>query len=461
MQWGYPKGACSSAGVALPRSPYDAFLEGDSAWSRGKIRLVGHERGRRRVGPCEGVRWCARNPHLGINDAGVALCRRGAADERKNRQGRGSGALTPSFDPYRCRIQRCASRVVWHPNQSCHHLDRHRWLHDRHVDPDVSLRPGGDSLSDGRREREWESHVFARFMLGLDRSPQGSSHYADSDIQGLRGAKLQEFLRGVHAVFRDPYGIYNPFYPVDRVLWQAVRRFGVANSTAERGELIRDALRAVDLRTDDVQGRYPHQLSVGERQRLMLVRVYGIRLRIIVADDPVSMMDTALRVIFTNIPPDFQKQGAPCLFSTHIRHNTHYLGGDAMVLYQCQVLEPASADQILPARRRPYTKAVVRSVLHPDPDARWTSPVPAKSVESGKRTVVGRGCPFWQRCEHVMDRCRVGVPLRPVSHGSVVACFFDGDQAPGLRWLRVVGATGKEESRTEGISPTGDRSGVA
>src|SRR5262249_58289733 len=103
------------------------------------------------------------------------------------------------------------------------------------------------------------------------------------------------FRREVQAVFQDPYEVYNPFYRVDHVLTVPIAKFGLAASRADTRAQIESALRAVGLRPEETLGRFPHQLSGGQRQRVMVARALLLRPRVILADEPVSMVDASLR----------------------------------------------------------------------------------------------------------------------------------------------------------------------
>ena len=137
--------------------------------------------------------------------------------------------------------------------------------------------------------------TLARLLLGLAEPTGGEVRYHGTDLRRLGHAERLNFRRDVQAIFQDPYGVYNPFYRVDHVLWTPVRRFRLAGTRAARRELIGTALRAVGLRPEEILGRFPHQLSGGQRQRVMVARALLLRPKLIVADEPVSMVDASLR----------------------------------------------------------------------------------------------------------------------------------------------------------------------
>jgi peptide/nickel transport system ATP-binding protein len=271
--------------------------------------------------------------------------------------------------------------------------------------------------------------TLARMVLGLTRPSSGTVCYQGRDLAGLSRDQRRRFRREVQAVFQDPYGIYNPFYPVDRVMRMVVRKFGLAATGAAEATLIEEALRAVDLRAREVLGRYPHQLSGGERQRVMLARLFLLKPRLIVADEPVSMIDAAVRAMFLNILLDFRDRlGISTLFITHNLATANYLGGEIMVLYRGRVAERGQIDPIIREPKHPYTRVLLESVPLPDPRRRWSEEATLIGVESGDRPGRAR-CLFAERCAHVSSACLAGRPPElALPDGRAVACtLYAGD----------------------------------
>lgn len=214
--------------------------------------------------------------------------------------------------------------------------------------------------------------TIARIILGLQKPSSGSVTYGGKDIYSLSGKEYKVYRKEVQPVFQDPYGIFNPFYRVDRVFWTAMKKFSLVSSKRQGLERIEESLHAVDLRPEDVLNRYPHQLSGGQRQRVMLARVHLLQPRFIIADEPVSMLDAAVRVLFLNILMDFtQKYGMTTLFITHDLSTAYYVGGDIMVISRGQIVESGSVEKVLVNPSHPYTQMLLSSIPVPDPDARW------------------------------------------------------------------------------------------
>jgi oligopeptide/dipeptide ABC transporter ATP-binding protein len=247
--------------------------------------------------------------------------------------------------------------------------------------------------------------TFSRLLLGLTPPTSGEIFYRGKDISDLSREEWQDFRRNVQPVFQDPFSIYNPFYRIERVLELMIKNFGLASSSDEAKQLMDEALRAVDLRPQDVVGRYPHQLSGGQAQRVMLARIFLVRPKIIIADEPVSMIDVAVRTLFLNILADFRdKYDVSCLFITHNLANAYYLGGQMMVLCFGRVVEQGNLDEIVDRPAHPYTQELLRSIPSPDPTERWADRVSLQQVER-PLTHDAHKCVYVARCPHAMDIC--------------------------------------------------------
>lgn len=288
--------------------------------------------------------------------------------------------------------------------------------------------------------------TVARTILGLAPPSAGAVLYRGQDVYRLRGAAFDAYRREVQAVFQDPYGIFNPFYRIDTVFQMVLRNFRLAPNWAQGRPLVEEALRAVDLRPDDVLGRYPHQLSGGERQRVMLARTYMLRPKLIIADEAISMLDAAVRALFLNILLDFKAHhGISTLFITHDLSTAHYLGGEVMVMLRGRMVERGPVARTLREPAHPYSQLLLQSIPDPDPDRRWQERLSDRQAEHGGPTPAvaqllqrrrgRRYCVFADRCPHVMEVCvERQPPPFPIGAEHDAACFLYQDQAPaGVR----------------------------
>ena len=137
--------------------------------------------------------------------------------------------------------------------------------------------------------------TLGSLLMGFIGPSSGQVFYRGKDMTTLSGAERWQFRQDVQAIFQDPFAAYNPFYTVDHVLTVPIRKFGLARNKEEAREKMGEALRKVGLRPEEILGRYPHQLSGGQRQRIIVARAMLLKPKIIVADEPVSMVDASLR----------------------------------------------------------------------------------------------------------------------------------------------------------------------
>src|SRR5580692_3883262 len=196
--------------------------------------------------------------------------------------------------------------------------------------------------------------TLARVLLGLVAPTSGTVLYQGRDLHALSGAERRNFRRDIQAIFQDPYGVFNPFYRVDHVLTTPVRKFKLASTRAEARALIEQSLRTVGLRPEEILGRYPHQLSGGQRQRTMVARALLLKPKLIIADEPVSMVDASLRAtILGSLRRLTDEFGISILYITHDLATAWQVSDTILVLYRAHVAEAGEA------------KAVVKTPAHP------------------------------------------------------------------------------------------------
>jgi peptide/nickel transport system ATP-binding protein len=274
--------------------------------------------------------------------------------------------------------------------------------------------------------------TLARLVLGLLTPSTGQVLYNGKDIWRMDRGEWLTYRKQVQAIFQDPYEVYNPFYRVDHVLEMVVKEFKLARSAGQGREMVRDALGVLGLRPDEVLGRYPHQLSGGQRQRIMIARAFLPQPRVIVADEPVSMVDASLRaLILENMLRLKREFGISFLYITHDLSTAYQIADDIYVLYRGTVAETGGVTTVIEHPRHPYTQLLVASIPVPDPRRKWQDRVDAGLGETAADN--GRsGCPFAGRCPYVMPVCRQAPPpLYPVGDGHRAACYLYRDGEPG------------------------------
>src|SRR6516162_7423329 len=205
--------------------------------------------------------------------------------------------------------------------------------------------------------------TLARLLLGLAAPSGGEIRYRGTDLRRLDRDGWRAFRHDVQAVFQDPYGVYNPFYRVDHVLRTPLRRFGLANSRDQAHELIGKALRAVGLQPEEILGRFPHQLSGGQRQRVMVARALSLAPKLIIADEPVSMVDASLRAtILGSLRKLTDEHGISVLYITHDLATAYQVSDAILVLYRAHLVEAGAVERVVAAPRHPYTQLLISAI---------------------------------------------------------------------------------------------------
>lgn len=265
-------------------------------------------------------------------------------------------------------------------------------------------------------------------LLGFYEPTIGEVYYDGKNIWKLNKEEMMDFRRNVQAVFQDPFAVYNPFYKVDNLLSIPIKNFKIAGSKAEARELMTTALRRVGLRPEETLGRFPHQLSGGQRQRIAVARALVLKPRILIADEPVSMVDASLRaVILRQLKELNEDLKIPILYITHDLTTAYHASDFIIVLYRGSVMEAGHVEDVIRNPKHPYTQLLVNSIPWPDPKLLWGEAVEAAR---GIGTRQNLGCKFAPRCPHVMDKCLEAVPpLFEMTKQHVASCYLFESQA--------------------------------
>jgi peptide/nickel transport system ATP-binding protein len=175
--------------------------------------------------------------------------------------------------------------------------------------------------------------------------------------------EIINFRRNLHAVFQDPFASYNPFYPVERTLWQVLRLKDKNISKKEGLELIKESLFKVGLDPKDVLGKFPHQISGGQKQRIMIARCWLLRPSFIIADEPTSMVDASSRGGIIKLLTKLRdEEGTSIMFITHDLGLAYYVSDRIFVMKSGEIVEQGTPDEVVLNPKHEYTKQLIGSI---------------------------------------------------------------------------------------------------
>lgn len=267
--------------------------------------------------------------------------------------------------------------------------------------------------------------TLAGAVLGFVRLDSGQVLFQGQDVDTMSRRQRFEYRRNVQAIFQDPYAIFNPFYHVDHIFHLVMKRFGlVANRKEARGRM-EESLEMVGLRGDDVLGKHPHQLSGGQRQRIMVARACLMEPKLIVADEPVSMVDASLRSTILDIMLRMRdEQGISFLYITHDLSTAYQICDDIHIFYQGMQVESGPVDTVLGNPQHPYTQLLINSIPEPDPSCGWGEKIEVMEEDSGG--IAPDGCPFYSRCSKRQECCldKMPTPVSPDNDEHKIACHL-------------------------------------
>jgi ABC-type oligopeptide transport system ATPase subunit len=213
--------------------------------------------------------------------------------------------------------------------------------------------------------------TIGRMILRLVPPTSGSISFDGEDVAALRRSRLKEYYRHVQGVFQDPFSSYNPIFKADRIFSLIRAEFWPEVSAGEWQARLDGALEAVSLNQADVLHKYPHQLSGGQLQRLLVARALLLDIRVLVADEIISMLDASTRIDVLNLLADLKGRGLGIVFITHDLSLGNYISDTTVILRRGCVVEMGATAKVFGDPRHPYTQSLLASVplLH----AKWAT----------------------------------------------------------------------------------------
>ena len=266
-------------------------------------------------------------------------------------------------------------------------------------------------------------------VLGFLDPSNGEVVYKGKPLPKMNRQEKLQFRKDVQAVFQDPFAVYNPFYKVDHIIEVPINNFKLASSKADARRMIDEALIAVGLRPEETLGRFPHQLSGGQRQRMALARALVMRPQLLVADEPVSMVDASLRATILEAMDRLNKEfGITILYITHDLTTAYHVSDHIIILYKGSVMEAGDVEGVIRNPQHPDTQLLIDSIPWPDLDQQWgQQEIGTVDAETAR---IGKGCKFAPRCPHVMEKCHQSPPpLFEVENRQVASCYLYEDKS--------------------------------
>ncbi len=274
--------------------------------------------------------------------------------------------------------------------------------------------------------------TVARLLARLYEPTSGSILFRGKSIQS--SLALKEYRHHVQLVFQDPFSSLNPVHNVRYHLSRPLRIHGHARNGEQEREQALSLLRCVSLSpAEQFIIKYPHQLSGGQRQRVAIARSLAPRPEVLLADEPVSMLDVSIRLDVLNLLLRLKdEEHLAFLFITHDIASARYFAEDTLVMYAGQSVEGGPTDEVIQQPRHPYTQMLISAAPDPDrlvPDGQKAAPLPVRG-EIPSLINPPSGCRFHPRCPHAMGVCRQRFPGRTdLGGGHWTHCFLysEGD----------------------------------
>jgi ABC-type oligopeptide transport system ATPase subunit len=220
--------------------------------------------------------------------------------------------------------------------------------------------------------------TIGKMILRLLRVTRGAIHFDGTDISSLDGKRLRAYYGEVQGVFQDPFSSYNPIFKADRVFGMIRSAYFRDLSSAEWRRKLQASLEAVSLEPAHVLDKYPHQLSGGQLQRLLIARALLLDIKYLVADEIISMLDASTRIDVLNLLGELKSRGLGVLFITHDLSLGHYISDTTMILRKGVLVERGPTASVFANPRHRYTKMLLDSV--PQLHTKWDSTTAAGEV---------------------------------------------------------------------------------
>ena len=271
--------------------------------------------------------------------------------------------------------------------------------------------------------------TLARMILGLERPTEGQMNYKDRNVTGLSTAdKRKWFFKEVQPIFQDPFATFSPLKRVDSYLYETAFNYKMATRDTVDA-YIDETLNLVGLSLAEIKGRYPNELSGGQAQRVSISRALLTKPSLLVADEPVSMLDASLRMSIVNLFKQLkEEQHVSVVYITHDLTTAYYAADRIAVMLRGWIVESGPVEKVLGDPKHPYTQNLKNAIPEADPNKTWEGDASLAVTDTEEFTRTG--CKYAGRCPAVMSICKHQVPPDIEVEGRNVKCFLYDESAP-------------------------------
>ena len=265
--------------------------------------------------------------------------------------------------------------------------------------------------------------TLAKLILRAIEPDSGKIFFENEETSTI--TSLKKIRMQCQMIYQDPYDSINPRMKIEQIVGEPLEIHGITGD--KRKSLIINALKQVKLEpAEDIAQKNPHMLSGGQRQRVVIARALVLKPKIIIADEPVSMLDVSIRAEILELIKEIQQtNNISIIYITHDLATAKHFADRVMVLYLGKIMEEGPIDQVILSPKHPYTQALIDAISEPDP----------KNLYKEKKVRINNpididvysGCRFYSRCPYSDEKCKKEPPLENINNKRNVACFFPLD----------------------------------
>ncbi len=267
--------------------------------------------------------------------------------------------------------------------------------------------------------------TIAKLILKSIKTDSGKIIFEDQEIDNQK-KNLEKIRMNCQMIHQDPYDSINPRMRIKDIILEPLEIHNIGNKE-ERNRRVIEVLQEVKLEpAEEIIKKYPHMLSGGQRQRVVLARALALKPKIILADEPVSMLDVSIRAEMLELMRELQKKyNISFLYITHDLATAKYFGQRIGILYLGKIVEIGQIDEVLCNPKHPYTQALIDAISEPDPENLNKE----RMIRIKETTVIENleGCKFRNRCPYAIEKCSVEPKLEKRANEHYAACYIELD----------------------------------